>query len=240
MISFDDAIYKETRLIKQGKSVLAPFSKELADYASDYYKVSVLNISFDCINDPEKTPRIGVIVETPEEYYNFKELPYGMGGYKKDCQTTIKEKFFDLLKKYNSKEGFSVDELFKKMNLNWTKVEAKKTFIFFDYFLHTAQEESLQSIPKEKIEQFIVKYKNSSIWEILIHTGSLTVFFYSEKQKNENKESNIFNEMCEEYYMLIKPFDEFGYFHPNSIKISFDSKENLDKNYDGSLFYYYR
>jgi hypothetical protein len=239
MMSFNDAIYQETKLIKQGKHILAPFSKELADYVSDYYNVTVLNILYDFIDCPEKTPRIGIIVEKPEEYYNFTELPHGVGGYRKDCQTIVQEKFFSLLKKYNSTQGFSIDDLFKKMNLTWEKVESKDTFVYFDYFLRTAKEEAAQNITREKRLQFITKYKTNPIWDIHIHTSSLIIFFYTEKQKDENMENTIFKEMCQEYYMLVKPFDEFGYFNADSITVHFDSKENIDENYMGSFQYYY-
>jgi len=38
----------------------------------------------------------------------------------------------------------------------------------------------------------------------------------------------------------LKAYDVLDYFTRENISLKFDSKENLDKNYDGNLFYYTR
>lgn len=217
-----------------------PISQELADWINEFYKVNVLNISFDYTISPDNTPRLGVIVETFEECKLFREGPNGIGSYKEDCQIAIREKFCVLLEKYKSINKTLIDELFAKMNLNWTKVNNRVVFIYFAHFSTIAKSESRQNIPRDEIAIFINKYKSDCVWDIHCHTSIINVFFYTNKQKNKNIGNPIFDEMCKEYYKMIKQYDEFGYFESNSILVSFDSKENLDNNYNGSFFNYYR
>ena len=40
--------------------------------------------------------------------------------------------------------------------------------------------------------------------------------------------------------LLLTIFTTFNYFTRENIQVKFDSKENVDKNYEGSLFYYTR
>ena len=42
------------------------------------------------------------------------------------------------------------------------------------------------------------------------------------------------------YSKVVAPYDEFGYLAGNPIIPEIDSKENFDKNYNGSWFAYWR
>jgi len=57
---------------------------------------------------------------------------------------------------------------------------------------------------------------------------------------HENEANGVSPMILDDYYSLLKGYDELNYFTRQNIYIKFDSKENLEKNYQGSLFYYSR
>jgi hypothetical protein len=70
-------------------------------------------------------------------------------------------------------------------------------------------------------------------------SGSV-VFYYSDLDIAINESKGISKSITSDYYEILKKYDELNYFTRENIRLKFDSKENLDKNYAGSFFYYSR
>jgi hypothetical protein len=64
------------------------------------------------------------------------------------------------------------------------------------------------------------------------------IFYYSDLEIAQNESNGITKLITEDYYAILKKYDELGYVTKENIWLEFDSKENLDKNYQGNLFYY--
>lgn len=63
-------------------------------------------------------------------------------------------------------------------------------------------------------------------------------FFYTDAHAAEYAASGRkteYERMCLE---LVKPYDDFGYLTDGRFTIRFDSKQNLDDNFNGSLYLY--
>jgi hypothetical protein len=70
--------------------------------------------------------------------------------------------------------------------------------------------------------------------------SSSVVFYYSDADITVNENNGISKAIMDTYYSILKKYDELNYFTRENIRLKFDSKENLDKNYQGNLFYYTR
>lgn len=46
--------------------------------------------------------------------------------------------------------------------------------------------------------------------------------------------------LTEEYYNLLKLYDEFDYIRKDNYSINIDSKQNFDNNYQSNWYYYYK
>ena len=94
----------------------------------------------------------------------------------------------------------------------------------------------------KEIKELIKTYKkeNNKIWEIHMNSNYITVFFETESQIQEYSKTVIFDKMKTEYYEIIKEIDEFRLFKIENLSLSFDSKENFDKNYESNWYYYYK
>jgi hypothetical protein len=66
------------------------------------------------------------------------------------------------------------------------------------------------------------------------------VFYHSDVDIMTNENNGLSNSITNDYYSILKKYDELNYYTRENISLKFDSKENLDKNFEGSLFYYTR
>ena len=69
---------------------------------------------------------------------------------------------------------------------------------------------------------------------------SSVVFYFSDEDIFRYLESGVSQTVTDEYYSILKKHDDLSLFTKDNLRLSFDSKENVDKNYAGSLFYYSR
>ncbi len=66
------------------------------------------------------------------------------------------------------------------------------------------------------------------------------VFFHEDVDIKNNAENGICEMIRNDYYTELKKHDEFNVYNPDNFIVNFDSKENLDKNYSGNLYYYFK
>lgn len=114
-----------------------------------------------------------------------------------------------------------------------------KIFVSFRSFDVTAIEESNLNISTLEIEKLINKYKNDNLYNIQRVFDSITVFYLFENDIFENLKRGISNKIKEDYLNLLKKYDTFSYVNPENFKVRYASKENLDNNYNSSLYYFH-
>ena len=84
------------------------------------------------------------------------------------------------------------------------------------------------------------KYRNDSLWYVEAEFSSVVIFYLNESDISRNDENGISRKIKMDYFNILKKYDEMNYYTLDNFVMTFDSKENLDKNYEGNLFYYSR
>ncbi|KHG33553.1 hypothetical protein [Sulfurospirillum sp. MES] len=217
-----DTEYRETKRIKRDNIKLnAPF-QELSDWIESFYKVKVLNIIYDHLIHNNHCPRLQVILETEEDCdtFNDKELRL---NFSEEKQKNIFDKFIQIV---------------QRDNLN--KYQDERLFVCFAAFEPTAREDANEKIKDSEIENLKSKLADDHLWQIRRMFGSVTFFFFTNKQVEEAKSQGLLITYSKEYLNLIKQYDEFGYLNENNFSVIFDSQENFETNYQGNWFYYDR
>jgi hypothetical protein len=218
MMTLDNQIYRDTELLKLGiKKLKSPFL-ELAKWISSKYMVEVLNITHD-LAIPDSRPRLGIILNTNNDVLQF-ESSFGKGSIVKK---EMREQFEDLLKKENS-----------------NKYQTEFLFVIFSSFERAARIRATENITEGEIEGLKSKVAKKTIWEISKFGDSITFFYYTERQIKTNEASGLNKVLVKEYLKILQRHDKHGYFKYSNPPVYFDSKENFDKSYNGSWFYYYR
>jgi hypothetical protein len=94
-------------------------------------------------------------------------------------------------------------------------------------------------IPTEILKTFTSFYEKDDVWQI--HSGHswLTVFLFKESQIQQNEDLPKYAELKAGYLRLVKKYLDPPYSEIDKISLSFDSKENFEKKYNGNWYDYY-
>ena len=235
-----DKLYKLSKEALRGKKQEIVF-EELINWTKEQLDLKVIYIDLETKNKESK-PRLHLILETQKDY----EKILIETGYNPKIQKKISEKFNELLKieqqkVENETEESFVEKLFLKIGLkNNTKQKFENIWVCYSVFLTVYATEISTETTKEKINELIKKYKKNNIWEIHLSSFYITIFLEKENQIEESRKEPIFEKLKDDYFEIVKEKDEFGLFKKEFLNLNFDSKENFDKNYESSWFYYYK
>ena len=237
MIVPSDKDYIETKIIKRGQAILNPDFAPLAEWIENKYLLTVLNIYYDITTGPHNRPfpRLNIIFEYEKDELKFRDGI--LGNYDSDKQQVIAGKFEELVNNRNT--------AIAKLNNFFGRTEGatydtKGLLVIFDSFEPVAKDEANEAIPKNEIEKLKVELNSPEIWEISRFGSRTTVFFYTDQQAEKAKSSDLLKRLTSGYFQMLKKYDEFDYYEQESFSVCIDSKENFDKNFESSWFYYYR
>ena len=218
-----DKDYIDTELIKSGKRSLSPQFEELANWITDKYPgAPVLNIYYDKIvyNSGFVTPRIIVIFERKE---STKQFYISHHNFDADKQAAIAAKFREILLTRHI-ESFDTNNL----------------IVVFSAFEPAARLKAIWSVTNEQIETLAAELTNPAIWKIRTDWEGIAVFFHTDAQLAELKDTGFKEDCYNAYAKILNAYDEFGYFAESPATVIFDSKENFERTYHGSWFNYDR
>jgi hypothetical protein len=218
MISTTDKEYVETKLIKLGRKRLCEPFDALANWIAVRWGVAVLNLVFD-----EATalhgPRLQVILEREDDLMSFRQ---GL-NFAQEAQDAIKGQF-----------------LVCRRQLDASPIDELSLFVVFSAFAPLARQEADERLGDEQIADLKKRIADPDLWEISRCFGKVTFFFYKDKQVKQRERDGMKAVYSKRYLEILKLHDEFDYVDERIFAVTFDSKENLDKNYGGNWFYYYR
>lgn len=232
MVTKSDKSYIETLKIKQGDKSINEVFRKLIYWIANEYNRNAINIYYERINcigsNVQKRSRLEIIFETKDELNIFYEDKYFK--IKEDISNSIINKFREIisLKKH----------IFSKFNV--TEINRDDFFITLSSFKPIYISDINSRIPNYEIDLLKDNYKELDIWQIFKSFGHTTCFVYTDKGLKNSKNEDIFQSLKYDYYKLLKSNDELELINEQDFSFDFDSKENVDENYEGSLFYYYR
>jgi len=245
MYSTTDKLYKLSKEALRGKKQELIF-EELKRWTEKRFEINVIYIHYE-FDKKDNRPKLHFIVENQKDYRKLMNNGNEFAtGYNQKIQSEIAEKYSELLKIENQKiddeieKGF-VEKLLLNIGLKSSiKQNFKNIWVCYSVFSTVYSTEISADFSKEKINELIKKYKKDNIWEIHMSSFYITIFLEKENQIEESRKKPIFEKIKEEYFEIVKEKDEFGLFKKELINLTFDSKENFDKNYESNWYYYYK
>lgn len=235
MIVSTDPDYLDTKLVKQGVKKLDPIFQELADWINEKFDTQVLNIYYDKIDVDKDRPRLSVIFEYYSSVEKFKDQ---IGNYETEKQNLIANQFRQVLKSKLIPSRSFFDRLFKKFYAS--QFDTDRLLVIFTAFEPIAREEVNHKIPQAEIDNLKQELTSKNVWEIYREFATTTYFFHTDKQIEDYKADGTTQMMTQQYFDILKKYDEFDYIKPDTYFLTFDSKENFDKNFESNWFWYSR
>lgn len=245
-IWIDKRGFEDTFSVLKGEKKLHPLFVEIIDYIEKEFDIKIYNIIF------EKHSRFGFskksrLLASRGKKYTFecyvssysdmekmgKKIPYEDERIKRafifrsddrDKQNKIIEKLYELNQKY----GIKLPEDRKGI-----------CFDFLPWFSSDYHGYLLYKVGNSIIKDIKKTYKDKTkIWDVFSMNHCIAVFYVQNEDLKANEENGITNQIKEFVTCRIKEFDELNMYNDNHL--IFDSKENLDKNYSGNLYYYFK
>jgi hypothetical protein len=237
MVTYSDVEYKLTKLIKQGKTAIDEDFKLLKDWIDRTYDVHTMNIIYDTIDNTQKTPRLQIIFEYENDREKFRNNPQDHFNYDSEKQCAIINQFERLSSNRNLPKKAGLFNFFRR---NKPKYKADGLFVAFSAFEPIATEEAYSHVARKQLNELKERISNNGLWDIITSFSCFIIFFYTEKQVEENMNSSLRKELTHLCFGLVKQYDEFGYLNKETYSVSLDSKENFDNNYDSNWYYYFK
>ena len=235
MIVSTDPDYLDTKLVKQGVKKLDSIFQELADWINQKFDTPVLNIYYDKIDVDKNRPRLSIIFEYYQSVQKFRDQ---IGNYETEKQNLIANQFRQVLKSKLIPSRIFFDRLFKKSYAS--QFDTDRLLVIFTAFEPIAREEVNHKIPQAEIDNLKQELTSKNVWEIYREFATTTYFFYTDKQIEDYKADGTTQMMTQQYFDILKKYDEFDYIKPDTYFLTFDSKENFDRNFESNWFYYSR
>ena len=215
----DNGTYNIVKKYKNNEIELDPVQKDFVDLLNKKYNAKILCYFYNyVIQNHEKRPRLDIVIERTKDYNKFlDENLY----FKTQIQNEIITEFKKLT-------------VFNEIENN------KKIFVSFHDFEENAIIEAHRHIKDEDLKKIAESIDKENIWIIKKFFQGITIFLYREKTISLKTQNTILELFKKQYFSKLKQYDEFNYCTSNSLNVKFDTKENFDKNYQGSWFYYFR
>lgn len=226
MQSTNDIQYIRTKEVILGKRKLDDNQLKLAAWIKNKYGLPVLNIEFDTI-DQGKRGRVNIIVPTYKDTDRMHHSGPDYFGYKREFQEEILQEYFRL---YGKQSAFLGKLLGKNI----------KPWVCYHAFNPIAMAEANEKIGIDKIKELVSKYSGLGIWQIVQFFEATVVFFHTDEQVTENRETGKYKPLQNELYDAIKQHDEFNLIRPENFVVGLSSKETIDKKFEGSVYNYFR
>lgn len=231
-------------ILKKEKQMLPVFCK-MKDFVEENFSINILNVKFEKIRHGifnvktknyllyGKKFKLIFYVLNIKEFETMKEkievlLPNGDHGYKLVNNNEKQTAILDYFCKVAKDEKFDV------------KVDKQEVWIDY-YFWFSSDYMSFiaNKVEKDITKEVIHKYANiANIWRIQLFYFGIYIFYEKNVDVINNESNGISNSIKEMYWDKICKIDEFKYYKKEYIV--FYSKENIDKNYSGNLFYYFK
>lgn len=216
-------IYQHTKEVLKANTKLSQNLQTLTDFIAQSFEVKVINIvehkeKKDFLSAPEVTGLcLCVLNDQDENVFRLKN-----GQYDAKKLKTIETKY---------KEVANIDQ-----NTN--------IVIVVQSFEPKAKSEINDLIPSQKIQDLKHQIGEDIIWEIVRAGGTAVFFVHTNHQLKQYSSSQEKKHWASQYFELLKEQEKNHFFikvlQEKGFDIVVDSKENLDKNYEGNLYYYFK
>lgn len=220
MVFLDHDTYYKAKNIALGTTQRSPLANQLALWAAAEYAIKILDIQVKKLEPPAKfSYELRVIVANAEDYRKTLLAPW--------------ERNEQLLTEFARQYLALAAQLGETQEIRLTDLHVVCTD-----FSDEAMTEANWKATKEFGLQ--VKRLYPTIWEVMSLFDSSVVFYFADAEIAANEASGVSQAVTDKYYSILKQHDDLNLFSRDNIRLLFDSKENVDKNYAGSLFYYSR
>lgn len=217
------AVYEEIRQFKTGEQMPSPFLRTLAAWFQDEFGVNLVNLRWGTTEGKHSNDFwILLYVNNQDDWQKMHTL------LQPSNKPTSRSKHIEKLITRQFKTVAAAQGILNNQSTNAISIRVEN-------FFWIAKELAHEHVSDAFFSQ--IQAENSQIWRVI--RQPFAIFYYLENQLEDNQKNGRNQAILERYYEEIKRFDEVNYITRENLGLIFDSKENLDSNYQGNLGFYF-
>ena len=226
MLAGDKKLYDEARAAKLGVSRLPPPLEEFRQWVAETYSVKVLHVACGEVeNGPGRgIPRLQLVVEAAQDFAAFYTDPRNPFTPDRAMEVAILDKYVEIAGPPCGVGGTTRPGM----------------FLVVDDFSSEAMDRAGARFKEEWGNAVEAEFPDAHIWRVEGLGKRIVIFHQTDQDVVDCGLSGLSERIKARCFGLVKKYDEFDYFRPETFQITFDSKERLDREFEGSLFYYFR
>lgn len=118
-------------------------------------------------------------------------------------------------------------------------VPVKAAFLVIDSFADECLVQACSKFLDHDATVIANEYRDR-VWRIDGFARTLAVFFRTESDRTQSEVDGTTAAIRQRCFTAVCRYDEFDYLTEDDLRLRFESKETLDRKYDGKLFYYWK
>lgn len=223
MLIGNKQLYEQARGAKLGDVRLPEPLGQLRLWIQARYSVNVLHVVYDTIDigPHEGRPRLELILETANDCAALRADRFTI---KQDVKGAIVDEFAALV------AATATHRIYDTRDIH---------VVLTDFSEEAMRQAVAQFLEKDR-QRVVDEFRRCGVWEVSGFSAAIVVFYLSEEMRQRNQRNGCDDAIKQRCFESVRKYDDFGYFAAGTFPITFDSKENLDRAYSGSLFNYFR
>lgn len=252
MHSVRDPLYKHCRAALRQKRPQTANERAFCEWLSATFDVPAP--MFVVADRPDDAFRLWIVFRVKDErdvFFTQTETTYGR-DYAKQEAILRKAHELALLDELELIDCFGNRAPPKPWWAWWRKQEAylpvneegrsdlSRWFVSYTAFAPVALNEAISRVPKKELRAFKERFSDAGLWHIELSFDWAIVMFYSEEDRLRAETNGTEERIREAWKEFLRPYDEFGVLDGFVPRVTFDSKEVFDRDFQSSWMRYLR
>lgn len=219
LLPHESELFETVRQAKLGRAHLPPVLECVRNWLAGHYSVQVLHLDYRSGEVPP--PSLRVVVDSDEDCAKLTRDGFSP---KRHIVQAIRRH----LTRSAEDAGLAGEYLTDRMRVR------------VDSFAWAAKDRAISRFHDEHRLTVAEEVAPSNVWTIAAEGARIVVFYETDEEVRIRAADGTSDAIKWRCFDLVKRYDEFGYFTWCNFPFAFDSKERLDAEFEGSLFYYFR
>lgn len=208
--------------IKLGKREMDPLFAALIEWIRHSFGIRVIYFLSEERNQTERHMILRMFLETMQDVQALA-VDAQNGHIRFKYSDEILDKLKHLVGEYKRENEFYLEDIH---------------FIVWNF--DDLAKESAYGKAAQEIEEHIKKNYADAPIHYVYTMFSLAVFYHTDEQLHECQRNGISARIKADYYYYLKKHDDFDLFTPDNFECIFDSHENVEKNFQGNYYFYFK
>ncbi len=224
MLERDDKELEEVNQVVRGRVKMPRTMQRLQAWINESYPVNVLHVRHNPLDaSPRENPRLDITLQTAHQYNEWQPSFRHIPAKEPELEPRIVSRFKEFAILEN--ETYDTDGLFVVVDCH------ERACIRF----------AMSKFADKHNKALVKRFPAANIWRVeSAGLCRIDVFYRTDDDAKRNLADGTSDAIRAYILEEAKKYDEFRYLTDENLPLTFETKEHVDREFAGNLFYYFR